>query len=309
MMPKTVRWMSALALAILGSRAAAAPAASTWDPKAAGEVRAALDKMFAAIDALDMAGIRAAIAADAFQPSYDVDFEMKPVVYGSPDDVLKMFEGVAAQVKAAGGKLKTTATKADCKAVATLGVCAIDMEQSMMMPGAPAMTASYRATAVAHKDAGGWRFNHWHASLAKVPAPPAETSAVAPADLKWVDGPGGAKLALAWKDPATGASGTYVKFPAGAKFPRHYHSAASFITVLEGTYSYTDDAGKTRDVKAGGFGYQPPAFPHTTQTADGTTFLWVSQGGPLDLVPFDEHGKPLPPMDPFQPPPAASASR
>lgn len=78
----------------------------------------------------------------------------------------------------------------------------------------------------------------------------------------------GMKIAAIHGDP-NAASGTYVirlQFPAGYKFPAHWHPNAENLTVLSGDFQLgmgeTEDPAKVMSYKPGAFMYIPGKMPH-----------------------------------------------
>ena len=73
-----------------------------------------------------------------------------------------------------------------------------------------------------------------HAESAKAGA--GKASLWAAEDLKWValpDSP--VKMSVVWGDPAAGAFGAFLKFPAGFEAPLHHHTADHHVVVVSGT--------------------------------------------------------------------------
>ena len=111
-------------------------------------------------------------------------------------------------------------------------------------------------------------------ALAQTPATESPTQAIVPAasvTFQPFAVPGfdpGVKLAAVYGDP-NAASGFYVvrlAFPAGYKFPAHWHPMAENLTVLEGELllgmGSKVDPSKLTGYKAGSFLYLPGKMPH-----------------------------------------------
>lgn len=102
---------------------------------------------------------------------------------------------------------------------------------------------------------------------------PAKHVIVPAADVKYgpIEVPGfptGLKIATIYGDP-NAASGPYVirlQFPAGYKFPAHWHPNAENLTVLSGEFLLgmgdKEDAAKIVSYKPGTFMYIPGKAPH-----------------------------------------------
>jgi quercetin dioxygenase-like cupin family protein len=323
------RFCSIVALAALSAcaprnAAVNAPTTATWDDAAAAELRAAGEASMKAWETGDVATIRNGIASDGYLTSYDLDMMGQPVSFASGDEVAAYAQKMSDAMKAMGATCVMKITKNDCKATSTFGACVSEMEANMTM-GGKTETMWFRGTSVARKGEDGWKWTHWHGSLAKLPpmpATPAATPAIPPApkpagepialknkDLKWMTpegAPKGLKVAVTWGDPTKGANAGYVQFPAGFKMPRHYHSASMWVHVLQGSMKVTFADGKVVELRAGDFGYAPAKAVHTTESKNGVTLFQYADAA-VDDVFVDDQGKPLPPPAPAAAAPAAAA--
>ncbi len=112
-----------------------------------------------------------------------------------------------------------------------------------------------------------------------------------PADkVKWVEMPntGGVMRAVLWGDPDKGASGVFIKFPAGLKLPTHYHTNAMKIVVLSGTLVYTPEGGSENKLGPGSYLSFGPEDRHFSGPGEGSgcTFF-IEQSGKFDMVPIE----------------------
>ena len=134
--------------------------------------------------------------------------------------------------------------------------------------------------------------------LPPAPAAPtsmAETEIVPASAMKWNDFqlPGfdpGVKLAVISGDPAS--AGPYVlrlQFPAGYRFPVHYHPAMENLTVVSGTFQLgmgnTADWSALKDYGPGDFLYIPPKHAHFGGTsAAGPSVVQLHGTGPFQVI-------------------------
>ncbi|MGI8618055.1 MAG: DUF4440 domain-containing protein [Gemmatimonadaceae bacterium] len=132
------------------------------------------------------------------------------------------------------------------------------------------------------------------------PAPPApaiiadmsEMDVHTASGIKWGDlvVPGfaaGAKIAVIHGDPSSNGDYTLrLQFPAGYKFPPHWHPMGEHITVLSGVFQLgmggTTAPGAIREYQAGDFLYVPGRMPHFGG-ARGRTVVQLHGTGPFAI--------------------------
>jgi len=114
------------------------------------------------------------------------------------------------------------------------------------------------------------------------------------ADLKWSELPnsGGVMRAALWGDPDKGAYGAIYKFPAGGKFPLHYHTNSMKVVVISGAWLYTPEGGTEHKLGPGSFLAYGPKDKHVSGPADGAecTFF-IEQPAKFDMVPVETEKK------------------
>jgi hypothetical protein len=124
--------------------------------------------------------------------------------------------------------------------------------------------AKTAAPATAKKSAGAKASK---AASAKAP----DHAAIAPADMKWGDGPpslpAGAKLAVLEGDPGKAQAFTVrLRVPDGYKVMPHWHPTTEHVTVISGTFHIamgdTFDDTKGTALPAGSFGFMGPKMHH-----------------------------------------------
>lgn len=113
-----------------------------------------------------------------------------------------------------------------------------------------------------------------------------------PADkLTWVEIPntGGVKQAVLWGNPDKGAYGALDKFPAGAKFPLHYHTNALKGVVISGTWLYTPEGGSENRLGPGSYLSFGAKDRHVSGAAEGSECIFfLEQPGKFDMMPISE---------------------
>ena len=153
-----------------------------------------------------------------------------------------------------------------------------------------------------HKINGKWRVA-LDAPVTSVPlpapaaaaAPMANVQVLANSALTWSDfaPPGfdpGMKLAVLSGDP--GEAGHYVlrlQFPAGYRFPVHWHPGVENLTVVSGTFllgmGNTADPSALKTYGPGDFFYIPPRHAHLGgSTAQGPSVIQLHGEGPFQVI-------------------------
>ena len=132
-------------------------------------------------------------------------------------------------------------------------------------------------------------------ALDEKPKDPAAASSghvmMAPADLKWSDGPpslpAGAKIAILNGDPKKeGLFTMRLEFPAGFKIPPHTHPGAEHVTVISGSFNMGHgakfDEAAARELTAGSFSLMPAGMQHFGWTKTGCV-VQVHAMGPFEI--------------------------
>lgn len=159
-------------------------------------------------------------------------------------------------------------------------------------------------TTIWHKVDGKWRIAV-DAPVSTTPMPmPGAAMAVAYApdvkfvahtNLSWTDfaPPGfapGIKLAVINGDPSKPGEYTLrLMFPAGYRFPVHFHPGAENLTVVSGTFQLgmgdTADASAIKDYTTGDFIYVPPRHAHFGGSpATGASVVQLNGNGPFQVI-------------------------
>jgi len=156
---------------------------SAWDPAAAAELAAQNEKMFADIDAGNTDALTNMMSSEGI--IFDIDPNNAPIEKRGAAEIRAYMDQIASEMKAAGGTVKTTVVRNDCYAVAVMGYCAVEFDQTFTSGGQTMGPMKFRGTTVARKVDGAWKWEHWHGSFRELPTMPTTTtttpSAPAPA--------------------------------------------------------------------------------------------------------------------------------
>ncbi len=133
------------------------------------EVRAQVERTMHAFVSMDLEGFKAGLAEDVV--SFEMDMESKPVRLGSCDDVVRWADDTFAQLKTMGAILELVIHSIDCHANSTMAYGTVEFDLKATMAGGSTMSQPSRNTVVLRKYGDGWKWVHWHSSLA-IPAAP-----------------------------------------------------------------------------------------------------------------------------------------
>ena len=171
-MTRTTPFLFAVAVAACtqgGTQLAETPNVATWDSTAASQARAAVQSGVDAFVAQNAEGVRAVLAQNGFTTSYDLDLDSKPTEMPTVDAAAKYAEDMFAGTKKMNATLKVDMKSLDCRGTSTMAVCAGRYDFSATLPDGKTMTQPSRGTFVLSKEADGWKWLHWHTSLAAAP--------------------------------------------------------------------------------------------------------------------------------------------
>jgi len=135
---------------------------SAWDPAVAAELKAQNEKMFADLDAGNTDALTNMMSSDG--SIYDIDPNNVPVAKRGAAEIKAYMDQITSEMKAAGGTVKTNVVRNDCYAVAVMGYCAVEFDQMFTSGGNTMGPMKFRATTVARKVDGTWKWEHWHGS-------------------------------------------------------------------------------------------------------------------------------------------------
>jgi hypothetical protein len=130
--------------------------------------------MFADIDAGNTEALTNMMSNDGI--IFDIDPNNVPVEKRGAAEIRAYMDQVASEMKAADGTVKTTVVRNDCYAVAVMGYCAVDFDQTFTSGGQTMGPLKFRGTIVARKVDGVWKWEHWHGSFRELPVTPGTTT-------------------------------------------------------------------------------------------------------------------------------------
>ena len=115
----------------------------------------------------------------------------------------------------------------------------------------------------------------------------AKTAVVWPAvDIKWSDNPAmkGAKIAVLWGNPKTGAYGALKTIPGGGSLPLHTHSHDQKVISISGTILLSIEAGPAKDLTSGSYAFIPGGLKHSAECkAEADCTYFEEQAGASDI--------------------------
>lgn len=165
-------WVLLLAtgMGVYAGETVSAPKGSA-SPKLSAQVKKTMD----AFAAMDLEGFEAGLAADV--TAFEIDMDGKPVRLGSHGEVVRFARETFAQLKKMGASAKLDFHATDCRETAMLAYCTVEFDFNATMPDGSAMSQPTRNTILLRKVGAGWKWAHWHSSLAVLPAAPAPATA------------------------------------------------------------------------------------------------------------------------------------
>jgi len=109
-------------------------------------------------------------------------------------------------------------------------------------------------------------------------------------DIKWADNPAmkGAKIAVLWGDPKTGAYGALKTIPAGGKLAKHTHTAEQKVICLTGTIVLTMEGGSPKELGVGSYAFIPGGMVHTAECKAGADCTYFEEQPAASDIKFVE---------------------
>lgn len=118
------------------------------------------------------------------------------------------------------------------------------------------------------------------------------------ADLKWTEHPTikGAKVAVLWGDPKTGAYGALRSFPGGLHLPTHTHTHDFKAVILAGTLVIAMKDGPSKELGPGSYAFVVggPGHPHIIDCKAGADCLYFEERPGKNDIRFAEGTPPIP---------------
>jgi quercetin dioxygenase-like cupin family protein len=99
------------------------------------------------------------------------------------------------------------------------------------------------------------------------------------AEVQWTDHPSikGARTAVLWGDPKSGAYGALRSLPGGTSLPLHTHSSDERVVVLSGTISLSFEGEAARDLPAGSYAFVPAGLKHSAICKAGPDCVYFAE--------------------------------
>lgn len=132
---------------------------------------------------------------------------------------------------------------------------------------------------------------------AQAPAPEAAlTQSAGDPQLKWGPCPPflpkGCGIAVLHGDPAKDNLDVFLKVPAKAKIPLHWHTSPERMILVAGKLQVTYDGQKTAVLTPGTYAYGPAKRTHTGHcVSEKPCILFIAFESPLDAVPVETPAK------------------
>lgn len=125
------------------------------------------------------------------------------------------------------------------------------------------------------------------AGAARLGAEAAKTPVVwAAGDIKWADNPAikGAKAAVLWGDPKTGAYGSLKSLPGGASLALHTHTQDQKVIAVSGTITLAIEGMPAKDLGPGSYTLIPGGTKHKADCKAGADCVYFEEAaGAFDI--------------------------
>jgi quercetin dioxygenase-like cupin family protein len=104
--------------------------------------------------------------------------------------------------------------------------------------------------------------------------------------------PKGCALTVLHGDPAKGNFDVLLKVPAKSTIPRHWHTSAERMILVQGVLQVRYDQQQMAVLRAGNYAYGPAKLPHQGYCASRTPcVLFIAFETPLDAIPMSDADK------------------
>ena len=102
--------------------------------------------------------------------------------------------------------------------------------------------------------------------------------------------PEGCALAVLHGDPTQSGADLFMRIPAGALLPMHWHTSAERMTLSQGELRVTYAGQPEAVLHAGDYAYGPPKRPHQAYCASVTPcMLFIAFNEPVDAIAVNGH--------------------
>jgi quercetin dioxygenase-like cupin family protein len=107
--------------------------------------------------------------------------------------------------------------------------------------------------------------------------------------MTWSDNPAipGAKIAVLWGDPKTGAYGALKTLPAGTTLRLHTHTSDQKVVLLSGTIVLSISGGASKELGTGSYAFIPGGLKHSADCKAGAECVYFEEQPGASDVKFD----------------------
>lgn len=104
--------------------------------------------------------------------------------------------------------------------------------------------------------------------------------------------PAGCGLAVLHGDPSKANADVFLKLPANAAIPEHWHTSAERMVLVSGELSVTYKGQAKVILKPGMYAYGPPKLPHSASCGGGAPcVLFIAFESAVDALPMAAPGQ------------------
>lgn len=169
-----MRITRALLVPVLLALSACTPS-SDWDTGSADALEQQSVDLLRRLDA----GQFTEMLADADPAVVIMDFDENnvPMRVDGLEAARAFFARLGETAKAQNIQFKSTITRNDAWATATMGYGIVEYDQTITVGDQVMGPFKFRGTLIARRDAGKWRMTHWHGSFSVMPVSPADAAA------------------------------------------------------------------------------------------------------------------------------------
>ena len=154
--------VSAVAIARYSAVSAAGP---VWNTSASAALTADYHKLHDAWNMLDVPALKRMLAGDDLLATFDLDPETyQPIKLQSKGDMDRFTDRIFQMLKASGAAVRNDHPQIACRATDAVGVCTEECRVNVILPDGRREVQLLRASAVAIRQADGWKFIQWHMS-------------------------------------------------------------------------------------------------------------------------------------------------
>jgi len=138
-----------------------------WNAAEGKALEQELIKLHEALNAMDLDAIKREVIGDDVLVTFDVDPDtLKPIKLTSQDDIIRYTQRFFDSLKKTGATSKAEHPMIACRATSTFGACTEECKVKLILADGSQQEQQLRATVLAVKQGGNWKFIQWHMSEA-----------------------------------------------------------------------------------------------------------------------------------------------